>query len=199
MCLRQHIMGEYERLNPSCAEDEEADLDITDDLEPLAFDPSRYSSRKERKSIVPSSWRSWLVWVQPLCILFLSGLLAVVTYRDTYLFHARCHRSIAAPCKPATRSTSSFVHCSRNIRCEAPLLEATALDEYETVFFNGSLNFDSPFKGPPSDVVDARWHSIIYGTTPKHGLVHVHSSVQTLATSLELTKQITGCPFQGRT
>jgi hypothetical protein len=45
----------------------------------------------------------------------------------------------------------------------APIIEAGAMDHYDTVFFNGTINFKEKWAGPPSDARDKMWQSMIYG------------------------------------
>ena len=45
----------------------------------------------------------------------------------------------------------------------APIIEAGAIDHYDTVFFNGTINFKEKWAGPPNDARDRLWQSIIYG------------------------------------
>ena len=45
----------------------------------------------------------------------------------------------------------------------APIIEAGVIDDYETVFFNGTINFKEKWAGPPNDARDKLWKEMIYG------------------------------------
>jgi len=45
----------------------------------------------------------------------------------------------------------------------APIIEAGVIDRYDTVFFNGTINFKEKWAGPPNDARDKLWNSVIYG------------------------------------
>lgn len=63
---------------------------------------------------------------------------------------------VSIPVHPA------YVDAHSNI---APMLDAIDND-YQDVFWNGSLWYQSPYKGPPTPEVNQAWHDLMECTSP---------------------------------
>ncbi|KAH8668671.1 hypothetical protein BX600DRAFT_510744 [Xylariales sp. PMI_506] len=88
---------------------------------------------------------SWL-WrivrvVHPLVTAVLLIVVAIGLYREKKLFHSRCVRELHTP---------------------SPIIKAGVIDKYDTVYFNGTINFKEKWAGPPNDDRDKMWHSMVY-------------------------------------
>ncbi|KAI1182595.1 hypothetical protein F5B17DRAFT_178701 [Nemania serpens] len=66
--------------------------------------------------------------------------------------------------------TGEMTRCWTMYNYYSPVNAALATRRYITTRFNGSLWYDSPFKGPPTPAVEEAWHSIMqYGVISVSG------------------------------
>ena len=77
----------------------------------------------------------------------------------------RRHHSIRAVCE-------NYIHLVRfhgpqvvtdHLTLTAPIIEAGVIDQYSTVYFNGTINFEEKWAGTPNDARDKLWKDMTYG------------------------------------
>ncbi|KAI0905021.1 hypothetical protein F4823DRAFT_567161 [Ustulina deusta] len=99
-----------------------------------------------------NKWRTRLQWASHIVILTLMlGFLAILI-----LYHGE---------------TRGMERCWNMHNYYSPVSAALATTPYVTTRFNGSLWYDSPFKGPPTPAVEEAWHSIM-----QYGMIAVSRS-----------------------
>lgn len=104
-----------------------------------------------------------------------AGSLATVVSLSLLLIYSYDSARVAASCWRHHNYYCQLVPTLNHMKDpDAPSAPVnTALDRYQyiTTQFNGSLWYDSPFKGPPSPAVDEAWHSIM-----RYGMIAVTAS-----------------------
>lgn len=107
------------------------------------------------KPQTPKGYRTHLLWVtHTIYLTAITGILAFFLFESSSASALDCTRQENIWCQLLNAR-----HCYHTNSRIAPAL--SAILPYKSLYFNGTLDYPSPFRGTPNPTLDAAWETLV--------------------------------------